>query len=506
MTERETLEKYNRMYRMSLVQNKQLIIDSFVEYYGEEYRDIITARYNKLIFTWTVDHRTSEFAENWVLSGLMLDCQSISSEILKCLGVDLSHFTIDIKQYPKITGEYENVGFTGGRYDVVNNDNDENVTSYLKDVFGDDIFYSFDNENTPLYNFEKLDFESQKQFLRRVLKREEITDEDFSNVRKAIAYINSLSEKKKEILETCRDYIDVYRSYTYYKSVSGKKDKYVPRRENIVGTTNPKVLRDLGLLCLVLSHTRSNFAADTVVLGKDEGVSVVFPTIITSDETIIHEIGHGLVSIPLIFSRKVKVANSGTALMTNNNDIIGGNREYNKRLNIEELLNDLAAYEITDTFHKKGGTISLFDEKLIPIGKDYSIYFPLIRSFYEKYKDLIKEARITGSRNLLVNTIGEEKYEEFSRLLTQLETKLDMQAILHSNGVVSTIHVEDYYALYSPEDLDKINALVESMPDPVSKEERKAREQEELNEMMQRLTGEGRKVTLLNPTDESKSK
>ena len=77
----------------------------------------------------------------------------------------------------------------------------EELIPYLKFIFGEDIFYSFDNENTPLYNFEKMDYNSQIEFLKHVLKKDDITEIDFQNIIKAIEYINGLSTKKEEIIQ-----------------------------------------------------------------------------------------------------------------------------------------------------------------------------------------------------------------------------------------------------------------------------------------------------------------
>ena len=69
-------------------------------------------------------------------------------------------------------------------------------------------------------------------------------------------------------------------------------------------------------------------------------------------------------------------------------------------------------------------------------------------------------------------------------------------SMLRNSGKVLTM--EDYHNLYKKEDIEALDRLVESMPNPISKEDRKRKEKEDLNEMIQKLTSDGRKVTILN--------
>lgn len=52
--------KYNNLIQETLNSNKNILIDSFVEYYGEEYRNIIEKRYNEITFIYYVDWETIE--------------------------------------------------------------------------------------------------------------------------------------------------------------------------------------------------------------------------------------------------------------------------------------------------------------------------------------------------------------------------------------------------------------------------------------------------------------
>ncbi|MEG1648037.1 MAG: hypothetical protein RR325_04665, partial [Bacilli bacterium] len=47
-------QQYSEEINKSLKLNKSKIIDSFVEYYGEEYRDIIEKRYDEIVYTYFI--------------------------------------------------------------------------------------------------------------------------------------------------------------------------------------------------------------------------------------------------------------------------------------------------------------------------------------------------------------------------------------------------------------------------------------------------------------------
>lgn len=46
---------YDQIIKKTLADNKEILIDSFVEYYGEEYRQIIEERYEKIIFVYYIN-------------------------------------------------------------------------------------------------------------------------------------------------------------------------------------------------------------------------------------------------------------------------------------------------------------------------------------------------------------------------------------------------------------------------------------------------------------------
>ncbi len=57
-------EKYNHLIKQSLENNKKILIESFVEYYGDEFRYIIEKRYNEITFIYYIDWSTIDFVIN----------------------------------------------------------------------------------------------------------------------------------------------------------------------------------------------------------------------------------------------------------------------------------------------------------------------------------------------------------------------------------------------------------------------------------------------------------
>ena len=87
-----------------------------------------------------------------------------------------------------------------------------------------------------------------------------------------------------------------------------------------------------------------------------------------------------------------------------------------KEVIFEELINDIASEDIGKIFHNKGGDFS-------PVCLNIGINHPyqrnkyLVEDFYNEFKDYIKKARITNNKNILINTIGKENYNEYVDLV-----------------------------------------------------------------------------------------
>ena len=149
----------------------------------------------------------------------------------------------------------------------------------------------------------------------------------------------------------------------------------------------------------------------------------ILTSIFTNEHVLIHELNHAIVSTPIALVKDKH--NEG--IVEKGGLFIHGTINGKKEEDIEEIINDIAASEILDIFHKLGGRINT--PMLNDTYKEWEILKNANLKFYEKYKDVIKEARITDNKNLLFRYIAKDKYNEYVSLLNQL---------LKNNGNVNT--------------------------------------------------------------------
>lgn len=131
-------ETYNQLVIKTLNQNKQILIDSFAEYYGEEHRELITRKYNEITFVYFADwyslelltHKMSKQKSN------KLEYQTLK-EFLKCHQKKSSIFyTIFKRKQPSIFPD-ELIGTTN--YSVLSQ---EKVRRFINGYRTDFYLYS----------------------------------------------------------------------------------------------------------------------------------------------------------------------------------------------------------------------------------------------------------------------------------------------------------------------------------------------------------------------------
>ena len=132
--------------------------------------------------------------------------------------------------------------------------------------------------------------------------------------------------------------------------------------------------------------------------------TICFPIFIVNDNIMFHEINHVVTKeILMCFNDKMIIK--------------GGLNINNENVLFEELINEITSREICEIFNKNGG--SIFDNN-IKIGSDYEILFPLINSFYNKYKELIKYAKISLNYNILFKYIDKEVFKTYINLINEV--------------------------------------------------------------------------------------
>lgn len=67
MTEYDKLkEKYDILFKETINKNKSILIKSFIEYYGEKYRDLIKERFNRITFVYYFDFEYLKLSKNYL--------------------------------------------------------------------------------------------------------------------------------------------------------------------------------------------------------------------------------------------------------------------------------------------------------------------------------------------------------------------------------------------------------------------------------------------------------
>lgn len=167
----------------------------------------------------------------------------------------------------------------------------------------------------------------------------------------------------------------------------------------------------------VINASKTNTAKKLLWTYRGRTNRFIFlPAYIWADSSMIHEMNHNITSDALV---TLESDNGERDISISGLNIDGAEDSENERI-IEELINEKSAIEITEIFHSKGGTYVEDSARKNIIGESsYRKSFYLIDKFYNKFKDEIKKARISGSKNLLLETCGKENYYKLVSLINK---------------------------------------------------------------------------------------
>lgn len=168
---------------------------------------------------------------------------------------------------------------------------------------------------------------------------------------------------------------------------------------------------------VIINTTNSNIPLKLLWTFNGRTNRFIFlPSYMWEDSSIIHEMNHHMTSDELLL---IETENGNSHISISGLNIDGYNSSNEERI-IEELLNEMSTIEITEIFHKKGGTyLEENINKNIPEECDYRKNFYLVEKFYTYFKDVIKKTRISGNKNLLLQTCGKENYYKLVNLINK---------------------------------------------------------------------------------------
>ena len=195
----------------------------------------------------------------------------------------------------------------------------------------------------------------------------------------------------------------------------------------------------------------------------------IYLSVFESDLTLIHEINHAINGYVL---GKIKIKKKSTLLEKRGVWISNSDTS----VILEEILNDYTSYKI-DSILKNDLHTTINKYSLI-VSSTYSILFPLIEEFYETFKDVIIESRITCNKNVLFKRIDKNKYEEFESLIIEA----------YNDCLKDENNLSKY--------IEPVNKLVKSMEISPKKEN--------IEEYIYYLQKLGKTIKLLNKDDNTK--
>lgn len=406
MTNFKNLKKIiNETYINKLNINKELLIKSFVIYYGEKYETYIRNKFNHIIYCWY----TSDFIINYydeIMIHILNECVENTIEILKILGLIKNDLKYDFETGKLIN--YNNlIQLDYGRIFNTYNEKEQNLDNILKYLFDNNRLLTSDFPQSNLYNFFSLEKKEQHKFANIVFSKNELTNEDLYKIKSAIKYIELIKEDIFNI-EKIKEKIIMFSEFSEYAH------KKLHNKMKIIGLKNEFNLNDE-----VMKNLKKNFLnvedVSFVSTIGDQYFLVAFPILISSDYDLIHEINHAITSSLLAIFKENKEEYYLFKLglfLENENDIT-----------FEEIINEKSSIEITKIFQNLGGKI--FDNQFFNYEKSaYKSSLPLINRFYQENKEDLKEARISENRNLLYRNIDKQLYQEYEKFVIQVTSRL----------------------------------------------------------------------------------
>ena len=159
-------------------------------------------------------------------------------------------------------------------------------------------------------------------------------------------------------------------------------------------------------------------------------VHFVFTSFFTDDLVLIHEINHALTSVILsnVEHNGINYIIQKTGLST------GCTRNLSEDgIELEEIINEKSAREIFKIYKNLGGDLNI--RKFDNFRSYYETFFPAVDRFYDKYKDIIKQSRITENKNLLFKEIDKDVYLKYEKLIASIMKDYDKREKISNDSI-----------------------------------------------------------------------
>lgn len=456
---KDVVKRYVTEYNKRFMENKDKIIEAFVMYYGEEFRNHITDVIDNVIVAWNVNHDISELYANGVVrQKILANRLEYSKEILKRLGYDIED--IRCKAYlGGVTFRYGKACIDPGMIlDAADSKTGIELDGILEFLFGKRRLFDFDYKNDLIYNFHAYSEEGQKEICRIIFGKSEVDEDCLQRINTATQYMDSIRGKQEE-----EAFIVDFSIISKHLDNSALHKNILNRlfglyRPEIIGSYNDvlaqkkyrPLAKDLNNGPLDMSFCVNIHDTETDELSK----VVLLPILCSSDSAVMHELNHGVTS-------EILAAFVEGGVLEKHGLSIGDDTKKDPattRVNLEELVNQASSLEITDLFHQLGGR--LFDDDLELYGvcemPTYNSFLPLVNRFYSTYKSVLKKPRVTSSLESLFEYADKEVFDEYVLFVNALN-----DAGRYGRG--AAFKVDGIPSFASLEEVEHADELVERM-------------------------------------------
>ncbi len=182
---------------------------------------------------------------------------------------------------------------------------------------------------------------------------------------------------------------------------------------------------------------------------------IAFPLLACNFHAFIHELSHAVTTEMMAI-----IENEGeyTPLISNGVYYTTVQMGKSDDLIVEELLNDIGTSKIKELATKRGISKSMIFNNIISLGFEYSGNLYLVMDFYNAFEPLIKKSRIENSRNLLLNGVGEDNYNEFVSLVNKYYVHDDVPTEEHKIEAMKEISpvIDKMIKYYNDNNIDEV--------------------------------------------------
>lgn len=248
-----------------------------------------------------------------------------------------------------------------------------------------------------------------------------------SNCSKAVDMLKMLAEIKQSVKLDCEREICSLKAET----------------QTIVNQLNTKKLKftkyDQYAINCVLNKDVTAGSITFDVSTNDDEICPIFclnlGSLLTVDETLIHELNHVLEMN--VISKNEKDEYTYACGWQH------GLRSFEKCIldpqykMINEVINELISQDIIQIMRENNGCIFEPKSENIDYVSAYNIGFIIIKDFFEKYKESIIQSRLNNDLNIIYDVVGKENFEELNELLVSFCNTFNLSDLdLNGNIVV----------------------------------------------------------------------